>query len=78
MKIAKLPLNFSEQDAEEKVRLFEEIFADMLSYLQENELSQDGDVIGIKISMSLEEEKEEQYILISIPFVDKHQKNNEN
>lgn len=69
MKIAKLPLNFAECEQEEKKKLFQEVFADMLGYLKESGHSIGGDVIGIKISMSLEEESEEQYVLISIPFV---------
>lgn len=68
MKIAKLPLNFSESGQEEKNRLFHEIFDDVLQYIKENGYVVDGDVIGIKISMSLEEETEAQYVLISIPF----------
>ena len=68
MKIVKLPLNFSESGQEEKDRLFHEIFDDVLQYIKENGYVMDGDVIGIKISMSLEEETEAQYVLISIPF----------
>ena len=68
MKIVKLPLNFSESGQEEKTRLFHEIFYDVLQYIKENGYVMDGDVIGIKISMSLEEETEAQYVLISIPF----------
>jgi len=68
MKIVKLPLNFSECEQEEKDRLFHEIFDDVLQYIKENGYVMDGDVIGIKISMSLEEETEAQYVLISIPF----------
>lgn len=67
MKIAKLPLNFAECEEEEKNRLFHEIFDDMLSYISENKYAIAGDVIGIKISMSLEEETEEQYVLVSVP-----------
>lgn len=68
MKIVKLPLNFSECDKKEKEHLFHEVFDDVLEYLEEKQFTLDGDVIGIKISMSLEEEKEEQFILIGIPF----------
>lgn len=68
MKIAKLPLNFAEYEPIEKEQLFHDVFDDMLFYLEENHHTLDGDVIGIKISMSLEEENEEQYVLISIPF----------
>lgn len=67
MKIAKLPLNFAECATEEKERLFHEVFDDMLKYLKDNQCEMVGDVIGIKISMSLEEEIEEQYVLISMP-----------
>lgn len=69
MKIAKLPLNFAECQQTEKERLFHEIFDDMLSYLKDNQYAVSGDVIGVKISMSLEAENEEQYVLISIPFL---------
>lgn len=68
MKIAKLPLNFAEIEQEEKNHLFHEIFDDVLTYIKENSCVIDGDIIGVKISMSLEEENEEQYVLISIPF----------
>ncbi len=71
MKIAKLPLNFAECEPEEKERLFHEVFDDTLGYLKETGCAVDGDVIGIKISMSLEEDYEEQYVLISIPFANK-------
>ena len=71
MKIAKLPLNFAECEPEEKERLFHEVFDDTLGYLKESNCFVDGDVIGIKISMSLEEDYEEQYVLISIPFANK-------
>ena len=71
MKIAKLPLNFSECKAEEKDKLFHELFDDMLEYLLENHYQMDGDVIGIKISMSLEESVEEQYILVSMPVLER-------
>ncbi len=68
MKIVKLPLNFVECAPEEKERLFHDIFDDVLGYIKENKYSLDGDVIGVKISMSLEEENEEQYVLLGIPF----------
>ena len=67
MKIAKFPLNFAECSREEKEQLFHQFFDDMFLFMKENRYSMDGDVIGIKISMSLEEENEEQYVLISIP-----------
>lgn len=69
MKIAKLPLNFAECESEEKSRLFHEIFDDVLSYIKENNYEMAGDVIGVKISMSLEETSEEQYVLVSVPIV---------
>ena len=68
MKIAKLPLNFSELGDAEKQRLFEEIFGDVPEFMKENNCEMAGDVIGIKISMSIEENKEEQYVLVSIPL----------
>ena len=68
MKIMKLPLNFSELVEEEKQALFEEIFGDVLTFMKENRYEMSGDVIGIKISMSIEENKEEQYVLVSIPI----------
>ncbi len=71
MKIAKLPLNFAECEKEEKERLFHEIFDDVLLFFGENNYTISADVIGIKISMSLEENNEEQYVLIGIPFAEK-------
>ena len=68
MKIAKLPLNFSEMGEKEKQDLFEEVFGDVLAFMKEKHYELAGDVIGIKISMSLEEEKEEQYVLVSVPI----------
>jgi len=68
MKIVKLPLNFAECEQAEKENLFHQIFDDVFLFLSENRYFIDGDVIGIKISMSLEEENEEQYVLIGIPF----------
>ena len=68
MKIVKLPLNFAECEQKEKDRLFHQIFDDVFLFMKENRYSIDSDVIGIKISMSLEEENEEQYVLLGIPF----------
>ena len=68
MKIVKLPLNFAECGQEEKEHLFHQIFDDVFLFLQENRYTISGDVIGIKISMSLEEENEEQYVLVGVPF----------
>lgn len=68
MKFAKLPLNFAESMPEEKEELFHEIFDDVLTYITENGYRINGDVIGIKISMSMMESGEEQYVLISIPI----------
>lgn len=72
MKIVKLPLNFAECEQAEKEQLFRQIFDDVFSYMEENRYFIDGDVIGIKISMSLEEEKEEQYVLLGIPYSEKN------
>lgn len=68
MKIAKLPLNFAECTQAEKEILFHEMLDDVLSYLKEKKCTLDGDIIGVKISMSLEENNEEQYVLVGIPF----------
>ena len=68
MKIVKLPLNFAECSQKEKDRLFHQIFDDVFLFMKENRYFICGDVIGIKISMSLEEENEEQYVLLGIPF----------
>ena len=68
MKVVKLPLNFAECESWEQERLFHEIFDDMFLFLREQGLVMAGDVIGIKISMSLEEEIEEQYVLLSMPI----------
>jgi len=68
MKIVKLPLNFAECNPGEKEKLFHELFDDVLLYFKDNNYAITGDCIGIKISMSLEEDKEEQYVLIGIPF----------
>lgn len=67
MKIAQLPLNFAECTQEEKSILFRNIFDDVFAYMKENNKTLAGDVIGIKISMSLEENQEEQYVLLGIP-----------
>ena len=68
MKIVKLPLNFAECEPEVKERLFHEVFDDMLKYMEENGQKLAGDVIGVKISMSLKESQEEQYVLVSAPL----------
>jgi len=67
MKIAKFPLNFSELSGEQKQTLFEEVFGDVTEFMKENQYEIAGDVIGIKISMSLAEDAEEQYVLVSVP-----------
>ena len=71
MKIAKLPLNFAECETLEKERLFHEVFGDVMDYIKTNRYEIADDVIGIKISMSLEAEEEEQYVLVSIPVEEK-------
>ncbi len=70
MKIAKLPLNFAECSKEAAIALHREIFSDTLAFMHQNRHELAGDAIGIKISMSLEETKEEQYVLLSIPIID--------
>ncbi len=68
MKIVKLPLAFGECKTEEKERIFHEMFDDVFLFMKKQEMEMAGDVIGIKISMSLEEGSEEQYVLVSIPI----------
>ena len=55
MKIVKLPLNFAECGQKEKEELFHQMFDDVFSFMKENRYAISGDVIGIKISMSLED-----------------------
>ena len=68
MKIIKLPINFSECIDEEREQLFEFLFRDMLDYIGVNGYKMTGDVIGVKISLSLDGDTEEQHVLISMPI----------
>jgi len=68
MKIIKLPINFSECIDVEREQLFEFLFRDMLDYIEADGYKMSGDVIGVKISLSLDGDTEEQHVLISMPI----------
>ena len=43
------------------------IYGDFLEYVRQNSLRITGDMIGIKVGFSSEEDREWQYVLLSLP-----------
>lgn len=69
--LAKLSVNLESTDKYENNELKETLLKEPLKYIQEHNLKIDGDIIGIGITIAVEDNKEMQYILMSIPIADK-------
>lgn len=67
LQFIKIPLVFWDDTIYPKKQIKELLFNDALKYMEENERFLDGDVIGIKLGISKENEEEYQYVLMHFP-----------
>lgn len=68
--LAKIPIDTEKLNKCDHNQLKEMLLKEPLQYMQEHNLRIDGDVIGIAISIAIENNEEIQYILISVPIVE--------
>ncbi len=64
MRFARLPIDM---ENEEQISREELIFGDFLEYIEKNSLQITGDMIGIKVGFSSEEDREWQYVFLNLP-----------
>lgn len=69
--LAKLSVNSGNTHKYESDELKETLLMEPLMYMQEHNLKIDGDIIGIGITIAIEDNQETQYILMSVPITDK-------
>jgi DNA-binding transcriptional MerR regulator len=69
--LAKLPVNTENTSKYTIARLKEVLLSEPLKYMQEHNLKIDGDIIGIVITIVIENNEEMQYILMSVPIAEK-------
>jgi DNA-binding transcriptional MerR regulator len=68
--LAKLPVNSENTSKYTNAQLKEVLLNEPFKYMQEHNLIIDGDIIGIVITIVIENNQEMQYILMSIPIAD--------
>jgi len=71
LSLAKLPLNIANYNKCNSERFREILLKEAFKYMQEHNLKVDGDIIGIIITTVIEDNREIQYILMSVPISDK-------
>lgn len=69
--LAKLPVNAESINKRDSTQLKEVLLKEPFKYMQEHNLKIDGDIIGIVVTIVIEDNQEMQYILMSVPIVDK-------
>ena len=69
--LAKLPLGVEDMNERNSAQLKEVLLKEPFKYIQEHNLKIDGDIIGIVVNIVIEDNQEMQYILMSVPIVDK-------
>jgi DNA-binding transcriptional MerR regulator len=70
LSLAKLPVNTENTSKYTNAQLNEVLLNEPFKYMQEHNLKIDGDIIGIVITIVIENNQEMQYILMSIPIAD--------
>jgi DNA-binding transcriptional MerR regulator len=68
--LAKLPINMENTHKYNDTQLKDVLLKEPFEYMQSHNLKIDGDIIGIVITIGVEDNQEIQYILISIPIAD--------
>lgn len=69
--LAKLPVEAENINERDSTQLKEILLEEPFKYMQEHNFKIDGDIIGIVVTVVIEDNQEIQYILISVPIVDK-------
>lgn len=67
MRFVKLPIGIEKEEQMSKDEFKKLICGDFLEYVKKNKLKITGDMLGIKIGFSREQEREWQYVLLSLP-----------
>jgi len=67
MRFAKLPIDMEKEEQISKKELKQLIYGDFLEYVKQNKLQITGDMLGVKIGFSREEDCEWQYVLLNLP-----------
>lgn len=67
MRFARLPIDMENEKQISRNALKKLIYGDFLEYVRQNSLRITGDMIGIKVGFSSEEDREWQYVLLSLP-----------
>ncbi len=67
LKIQKMPIAYTMADEKIKETLCCQLFDEYLEYMKQHHYCLDGDAIGVKISLSKENGKEMQYIVLGMP-----------
>lgn len=68
--LVKLPMDSENTHKYESEQLKEVLLKKSLRFIQEHNLKIDGDIIGIVINVAVEDSREMQYILMSVPIAD--------
>ena len=68
--LAKLPVNTDKINKCNNEQLKDMLLKEPLKYMNEHNLKIDGDIIGIVITIVIEDDEEMQYLLISIPIAE--------
>ena len=67
MRFVKIPIDMEKEEQMSKEKLKKLLFGDFLEYTKQHNLCITGDMMGIKIGFSREEDSEWQYVLLSVP-----------
>lgn len=67
MRFARLPIDMENEKQISRNALKKLIYGDFLDYVRQNSLRITGDMIGIKVGFSYEEDEEWQYVFLNLP-----------
>lgn len=67
MRFARLPIDMENEGQISREELKKLIYGDFLDYIKEKNLHITGDMMGVKIGFSREEDREWQYVLLNLP-----------
>lgn len=71
LRLAKLPVNTDRINKCDNTQLKNILIREPMQYIHDHNLKLDGDIIGIAIAIVIENDEEMQYILLSLPIVEK-------
>lgn len=67
MQVVKLPINLMDETQKSQEKITAILYNDLLQYIEKKGYQVAGDMLGVKIGFSRENDKEMQYVLLSIP-----------